>query len=137
MEVITQSLFCHLPFCVSPWVIPIGPWIPRMHGLTMQSMKSKISILNIILKYIWGNTLGKYHTNLTNSLSFNPYEDTHMIKTYKCSHCDKAFSLTVDLIWHSRMHTGEKSYQCCNCDTAFSQNTYLVNHLRTHTGKKT
>ncbi|CAL4129227.1 unnamed protein product, partial [Meganyctiphanes norvegica] len=73
---------------------------------------------------------------------------------YQCSICDKAFSHKHSLIYHQRLHTGEKTYHCIQCDTGprihtvekpyhcsqcekyFTWKDLLANHKIIHTGEK-
>ena len=59
-----------------------------------------------------GYTQEKSHINVViviklffnKNLFSNTYHDTHWGETYKCSHCDKAFSNKSNLITHLKMH---------------------------------
>ncbi|XP_034083082.1 zinc finger protein 583-like [Gymnodraco acuticeps] len=57
-------------------------------------------------------------------------------KPFSCSVCKKAFSHSVHLKRHMRVHTGEKAHSCSVCKKAFSQSGHLKRHMRVHTGEK-
>ncbi|XP_041533836.1 zinc finger protein 74 [Microtus oregoni] len=54
-------------------------------------------------------------------------------RPYKCGACEKAFSCSLLLSMHRRVHTGERLYACGECGKAFNQRTHLTRHLRIHT----
>ena len=58
-------------------------------------------------------------------------------KTNKCNQCDYASSEAGNLRKHLKTHSGEKSNKCNQCDFASSQATPLKTHLKTHSGEKT
>ena len=53
-------------------------------------------------------------------------------KHFKCSLCQKSFSLSVQLNKHMVVHTGAKEYYCSYCDMAFLRNGDLKRHKVTH-----
>ncbi|GFN76768.1 Zinc finger protein gfi-1 [Plakobranchus ocellatus] len=59
-------------------------------------------------------------------------------KPYKCSHCNKAFSQSSNLITHCRKHTGFKPFTCERCGRAFQRKVDLRRHAETqHVGEDT
>ena len=59
-------------------------------------------------------------------------------KPYKCSHCNKAFSQSSNLITHCRKHTGFKPFTCDKCGRAFQRKVDLRRHVETqHVGEET
>ncbi|CAK1591603.1 unnamed protein product [Parnassius mnemosyne] len=57
-------------------------------------------------------------------------------KPYQCTHCPKNFSVYQRLQIHVRTHTGESPYQCQHCPKAFKHKAALNRHDRVHTGAK-
>ncbi|RUS78891.1 hypothetical protein EGW08_013334, partial [Elysia chlorotica] len=57
-------------------------------------------------------------------------------KPYKCTHCNKAFSQSSNLITHCRKHTGFKPFTCDKCGRAFQRKVDLRRHVETqHVGE--
>ncbi|KAG2464398.1 zinc finger protein 239-like [Polypterus senegalus] len=57
-------------------------------------------------------------------------------KPYQCTQCEKAFSVSSNLILHLRTHTQEKPYRCDECGKTFSQSAHFAVHQRIHTGHR-
>jgi len=59
-----------------------------------------------------------------------------MDRPYKCTECDKAFTVKGDLNIHMRTHRGERPYGCEECSMAFMYRHVLKNHMTTHTAER-
>ncbi|XP_053532323.1 zinc finger protein 585B isoform X3 [Ictalurus punctatus] len=57
-------------------------------------------------------------------------------KPFRCSLCDKSFTLEFNLLKHQKLHAGEKPFCCKRCGKTFTQLYNLTSHQRTHTGEK-
>nr|XP_060616479.1 zinc finger and SCAN domain-containing protein 31-like [Anolis sagrei ordinatus] len=57
-------------------------------------------------------------------------------KPHMCSACGKDFRSTCQLTVHERIHTRDKPFKCSACSKGFSQKANLAVHVRTHTGEK-
>ncbi|CAH0730839.1 unnamed protein product, partial [Brenthis ino] len=57
-------------------------------------------------------------------------------KPYQCTECPKKFSVFQRLQIHIRTHTGETPYKCKHCPKAFKHKAALNRHDRVHTGAK-
>lgn len=73
--------------------------------------------------------------------------------TFQCTYCDKGFPLKIQLISHTRSHTGdlkneakefklkfvlkgEKPHKCSECDKKYSHKIDLKRHMMLHSGIK-
>ncbi|CAH0602471.1 unnamed protein product [Chrysodeixis includens] len=56
--------------------------------------------------------------------------------TWVCEVCGKKCMSNATLVYHQRVHTGEKPFQCSECPKKFSVFQRLQIHLRTHTGER-
>ena len=52
------------------------------------------------------------------------------VNTYTCPHCGKDSGSNKDLKRHIMTHTGERPFKCSYCEKSFSINTNLYNHMR-------
>ncbi|MCI4394107.1 hypothetical protein PGIGA_G00164770 [Pangasianodon gigas] len=57
-------------------------------------------------------------------------------RPFRCSICDKSFTLEFNLLKHQKLHAGEKPFHCSHCGKTFTQLFNLTSHQRTHTGEK-
>lgn len=54
----------------------------------------------------------------------------HKEKPYRCKHCERAFSTSVQLNQHMQYHTGNFRYQCIVCEKCFITHQALTKHMR-------
>ncbi|CAB3252254.1 unnamed protein product [Arctia plantaginis] len=57
-------------------------------------------------------------------------------KPFQCNQCPKKFSVYQRLQIHTRTHTGERPFKCSHCPKAFKHKAALNRHDRVHTGIK-
>ena len=60
------------------------------------------------------------------------YEQNKIDKPFTCSYCGKGFSQKLQMISHSRIHSGEKPYQCDICFKQFRHASYYSLHKKRH-----
>ncbi|VEN39096.1 unnamed protein product [Callosobruchus maculatus] len=53
-----------------------------------------------------------------------------------CEICGKKISGKGRLIYHLRIHSGDKPFSCSNCPKKFAMKDLLTEHMRVHTGEK-
>lgn len=51
----------------------------------------------------------------------------------QCQECGKHFWDSSAIIWHQRVHIGEKPYECQECGKTFRHRSSLVTHMQKHT----
>ncbi|KAM7402806.1 hypothetical protein PAMP_018017 [Pampus punctatissimus] len=66
----------------------------------------------------------------------NRFNGSKMHKPFSCLFCEKRFVCTLDLLIHTRGHTGEKPFRCSDCGERFSYRAALKQHMMLHTGEK-
>jgi len=57
-------------------------------------------------------------------------------KLYNCSHCNKSFTQSGNLMVHPRSHTMEKPYTCLQCDYSCTHAGNLKRHKMSHSREK-
>jgi len=55
---------------------------------------------------------------------------------HNCPHCNKVLTTSVGLMYHIRLHTGEKPYSCDLCGKSFATSSHYHYHMRSHSGQK-
>ncbi|XP_053567748.1 oocyte zinc finger protein XlCOF7.1-like isoform X2 [Bombina bombina] len=67
--------------------------------------------------------------------SFNLQNQRSHLKNV-CSVCGKCFTKKSYLIYHLKIHTGEKAFSCSDCGKCFTQKSHLIRHQKFHSGVK-
>ncbi|KAJ9592314.1 hypothetical protein L9F63_001134, partial [Diploptera punctata] len=57
---------------------------------------------------------------------------SHPLKSFQCTYCDKTFNSKSKLDYHTCTHTQEKKLICEYCGKSFRNNQNLKNHLHVH-----
>ncbi|XP_041352838.1 zinc finger protein 260-like [Gigantopelta aegis] len=57
-------------------------------------------------------------------------------KPYKCDICKQRFQVSSRLIYHLKIHTGERPHMCDQCGKKFRLKTGLQRHMQIHGGAK-
>lgn len=59
-----------------------------------------------------------------------------VLSELSCHLCFKSFKIKHHLVYHMRVHTGERPYKCELCGLAFTVKSNLDRHLRNQTCQK-
>lgn len=54
----------------------------------------------------------------------------HNVKKYVCEYCGVGFKISSALMYHRRIHTGEKPHECHVCKASFMKPNGLARHIR-------
>ena len=54
----------------------------------------------------------------------------HNVKKFVCEYCGLSFKISSALMYHRRMHTGEKPHTCHVCERSFMKPNALAKHVR-------
>ncbi|XP_043937108.1 zinc finger protein 84-like [Protopterus annectens] len=55
-------------------------------------------------------------------------------KHFKCTYCEKTFTVKQQLLVHQRIHTDERPFKCLHCEECFRWRYQLLSHQVCHTG---
>lgn len=61
---------------------------------------------------------------------------THNKENWDCPICGKNFKYRRSLVYHIKLHSGEKPFDCQVCGQKFAQKGHLVRHLKRHSGER-
>ncbi|MEE6483351.1 hypothetical protein FKM82_013521 [Ascaphus truei] len=108
----------------------------RENVLQIFSQKNAYNKLHLPKSCIPENRLNASTSGVNSSDTITNPVKLKILRPYKCSECERAFSVKTYLIKHKRIHTGERPYKCSVCGKDFTQKSTLNVHFRTHTGER-
>lgn len=76
----------------------------------------------------------KRQYSLSRHIIFHSNERRKSNLLHSCKKCDRILSSATALLYHMKIHTGEKPYSCNHCDKTFAHPNTLTIHTRLHTG---
>ncbi|MEE6483344.1 hypothetical protein FKM82_013521 [Ascaphus truei] len=109
----------------------------RENVLQIFSQKNAYNKLHLPKSCIPENRLNASTSGVNSSDTITNPVKLKILRPYKCSECERAFSVKTYLIKHKRIHTGERPYKCSVCGKDFTQKSTLNVHFRTHTENET